>query len=171
MEPPAGDITVKILPTETYFSLVKQQLAEDGQAFVRVTGNSMSPLLKHLRDGVEIVPPKEIRRGDIVLFDRKNGRYALHRVIRKGETGFSMAGDNQWFMEDNLSYDQIIGVVSCIRRKGKSLSRDNFFLRAYSGMVTIMTRPRINLRKGIVQLGRLVRHKGKQTGKERVDED
>jgi signal peptidase I len=144
---------------------VKEQLSEHGQAFVRVTGTSMQPLLQHLRDGVVLIPPKEIRRGDIVLFDRKNGRYALHRVIRKGKTGFSMAGDHQWHMEENLPYDQVIGVVSCIQRKGKSIPRDNFFLRAYGATVTMMTRPRIKIWKGIVWAGRMIRHKGKEDRK------
>ena len=84
--------SVRVLPTEQYFSLVRQQLAETGQAFVRVTGVSMQPLLRHLRDGVVLGPPQRLRRGDIVLFDRLNGRYALHRVIRVGKNGFTMAG-------------------------------------------------------------------------------
>jgi hypothetical protein len=139
--------------------MVRQQLSENGQAYVRVTGNSMEPLLRHLQDGVNIIPPEKIRRGDIVLFDRKNGRYALHRVIRKGKTGFSMAGDNQWYMERDLPYDQIIGVVSSIQRKGKRIPCDRFFLRVYSMTVTLLTRPRIYIRKAVVRLGRLIWHR------------
>ena len=147
---------VKAIPTETYFSLVRQELTEKGQAYVRVTGISMQPLIRHLRDGVVIVPPEKIRRGDIVLFDRKNGRYALHRVIRKGKNGFSMAGDNQWYMEKELPYDQIIGVVSCIERNGKRIPRENFFLRVYGVTVTLLTWPRIYIRRIIAGIYRKI---------------
>ena len=137
----------RVLPTETYFALVRQQLSESGQAFVRVTGTSMWPLLNHLRDGVTIVPAKRIRSGDIVLFDRQNGRYALHRVIRKGKDGFTMAGDNQWFMEFGLSYEQVVGVVSAIVRNGKIIPVDNLFMKIYALSLTGLAFPRIYLWK------------------------
>ena len=142
-----SDRRYSVLPTETYFALVRQQLSEKGQAFVRVTGKSMQPLLHHLQDGVIIVPPDTIRRGDIVLFDRLNGRYALHRVIRKEEKGFTMAGDNQWFIERGLSYEQVVGVVSAIVHKGKSISTNNPFIRIYALALTWVAFPRIYLWK------------------------
>ena len=123
--------TIRAIPTEEYFARVRRQLSEEGYAYVRVTGVSMQPLLRHLRDGVVLIPPELIKRGDIVLFDRKNGRYALHRVIRKGKNGFMMAGDNQWHYETNLSYDQIVGVASEIVRGEKRIPCSNFFLIAH----------------------------------------
>lgn len=141
--------SVRILPTEQYFALVRQQLSENGQAFVRVTGNSMRPLLHHLRDGVILSPPGRIRKGDIVLFDRRNGHYALHRVIRAGKNGFIMAGDHQWHMEMDLPYDQVVGVAAAIVRRGRRISRNNFFLKVYSLALTTFAFPRIYLRKAI----------------------
>ncbi len=111
--------TSRTISTETYFAIVRQSLLDTGQAYVRVTGTSMTPILRHLRDGVMLVPPRHVRTGDIVLFGRRNGRYALHRVIFKGRKGFVMAGDNQLHLERNLPYSQIIGVVSAIERDGK----------------------------------------------------
>jgi len=157
--------TIKTIPTEEYFARVRQQLSENGQAFVRVTGTSMQPLLHHLRDGVAIVPPEKIRWSDIVLFDRQNGRYALHRVIKKGKTGFTMAGDNQWYME-TLPYDQIVGVVSDIRRKGRWIPCNNILLRLYSWMVSVLAFPRIKLWKFVVRLGKLIKHSGNKDQEE-----
>ena len=151
--------TIKTIPTEEYFARVRQQLSKNGQAFIRVTGTSMQPLLHHLRDGVAIVPPEKIRWSDIVLFDRQNGRYALHRVIKKGKTGFTMAGDNQWYME-KLPYDQIVGVVSDIQRKGRWVPCNNILLRLYSWMVSVLAFPRIKLWKFVVRLGKLIKHSG-----------
>ena len=144
--------SIRILPTEQYFALVRQQLSENGQAFVRVTGNSMWPLLHHLRDGVIIVPSRSVQQGDIVLFDRQNGRYALHRVICAGENGFIMAGDHQWHVEKDLPYNQIIGVVAAIQRKGRLIPRENFFQRIYARMMATLAFPRIRIRNALVKL-------------------
>lgn len=144
-----SNASVRVLPTETYFALVRQQLSDKGQAYIRVTGNSMTPLLRHLRDGVIIEPPGKPHAGDIVLFDRKNGRYALHRVIRAKKNGFTMAGDHQWHIENNLPYDQIVGVVTAIVRGGHFVAGNNFFLKIYSMAMISFTFPRIYLRKVI----------------------
>ncbi|MBR3739831.1 MAG: S24/S26 family peptidase [Clostridia bacterium] len=147
---------IRILPTEQYFALVRQQLAENGQAYVRVTGVSMMPLLRHLRDGVIVVPPEKVRLGDIVLFDRRNGRYALHRVVWKGKKGFFMAGDNQWYMEKNLPYDQIVGVAAAIDRNDRRIPCGNFLLKMYAVTVSTLTFPRIYLGKLAGKLKKLL---------------
>ena len=141
--------SLNVLPTEEYFSRVRQEMARKGWAYVRVTGMSMWPILHHLRDGVIIVPPEKIRMGDIVLFDRQNGRYALHRVVGKGKTGFTMAGDHQWHMEKHLPYEQIVGVVSTLNRKGRLIPANNFFNKIYAWCVILLTVPRIYLRRVI----------------------
>jgi len=138
--------TLRMLPTEEYFSIVRAQLGQCGQAGVRVTGNSMFPLLRHLRDSVVIVPPERVVPGDIVLFDRKNGRYALHRVIRMKPNGFSMMGDNQSHIEHGLPYDQIVGVVSVIRRDDRSFSAENFWIKFYAQAARVTAYPRMYLR-------------------------
>ena len=149
--------TIQILPTETYFALIRQMLSDNGQAYVRITGKSMWPLLRHLQDGVIIVPPEDICIGDIVLFDRLNGRYALHRVIRRKKESFTMAGDNQWFSDNDLPYDQIIGVVTCIDRNGHRISCNNIFIKSYSRIAVFLAMPRIFARKAFVWVRRSVK--------------
>ena len=139
--------TVHVLPTEAYFALVRHSLAETGYAYVRVTGVSMQPLLRHLRDGVVISPPGAIHRGDIVLYDRQNGRYALHRVIRTKAETFDMMGDHQWHMDRGLYYGQIVGTVILVERSGKSISAANPFLKAYAFLMCFTAFPRDWLRK------------------------
>ena len=150
----SGSDQIHILPTETYFSIVKQMLDETGQARVRVTGMSMWPLLYHMRDSVVISKPENgvIHAGDIVLYDRQNGRYALHRVVQLKKDSFTMVGDNQWYLDRNLSYDQIVGVVTQIDRNGRSISHDNLFIKTYALFVVCLSFPRIYLRKAIKKL-------------------
>ncbi len=148
---------IRVIPTEAYFAKVRRQLADQGQAYVRVTGISMRPLLRHLRDGVVIAPPERVRVGDIVLFDRRNGRYALHRVIQKGKTGFTMAGDSQWHMERNLPCDQIMGVAVCIDRGGRRIPCQSFFIKFYALTVTALAFPRIYLWMAAKKLKKLIK--------------
>ena len=152
---------VRVIPTEEYFSLIRRQLAENGHAYVRVTGSSMRPLLRHLRDGVIIVPPDKVRRGDVVLFDRLNGRYALHRVIRVRKNGFTMAGDSQWHVENGLPYEQIVGVAAWIDRGGKMMPFDGFFLKILSFALTSLALPRIYLWKAVNRLAKPFRRQRK----------
>lgn len=112
----------------------------------------MWPILHHLRDGVVISSHEPVHVGDIVLFDRLDGHYALHRVIRKGRNGFTMAGDNQWHMERLLPYDQIMGVAVVLDRNGCRVARNNFFIKSYAITVTALTFPRIYLWKMIQRL-------------------
>lgn len=151
--------TIRVLPTEKYFAMIRQTLYVSGQAYVRVTGNSMWPMLRHLRDGVVISSRERVHVGDIVLFDRLNGHYALHRVIKKGRNGFTMAGDNQCHMEEALPYDQIMGVAVSIDRNGHKISRNNYFVKSYAIVVTAFTFPRIYLWKLVQKLGKPFRDK------------
>lgn len=141
--------SVQVLPTEIYFALIREQLSENGQAFVRVTGISMWPLLHHLRDGVILTPPRPLRTGDIVLFDRRNGRYALHRVIRVEPDGFTMAGDHQWSLERHLPFEQVVGVAQSIVRSGRRISCDNIWMKMYARILTAFTFPRIYLWRAV----------------------
>ena len=161
--------SVQFIPTKEYFTLVRRMLSETGQASVRVTGVSMRPLLEHLRDSVIIAEPEHIRTGDIVLFDRLNGRYALHRVIRKGKDGFTMAGDNQWFFERDLPYNQIAGVVTNINRKGRIISCEKKSMQIYARAVVMLTMPRIYLYRLVRKTFGFLRSFGSHAGKGKTD--
>ncbi len=162
---------IRVIPTEAYFAMVRRQLSESGHAYVRVTGMSMWPLLRHLTDGVIIVPPDRVRLGDIVLFDRKNGRYTLHRVVMKEKKGFSMAGDHQWHVERGLPYGQIMGVVSILDRNGRRIPCESFFLKFYAWTVTALTFPRIHLGKLVRKLIGLFRRRRAAGQKGNCNED
>jgi len=128
----ASNPVVKVIPTEEYFGIVKQQLAMDGSASVRVTGCSMKPFLFPVRDTVVIVPPKDIAVGDVVLFDTCRGRYILHRVTRVGEKDFDMRGDNTANGEFRLPRALLVGVVSSAYRNGRQIDRGSRAWRAYA---------------------------------------
>ena len=98
---------------------IRQIVEVGGVVRLTVTGQSMFPTLVEKRDSVLLVKPDKIKKGDIVLYQRKNGDYVLHRIVKKKKDEFSLCGDNQTIIECPIYREQIFGVVSGIVRKGK----------------------------------------------------
>ena len=93
-----------------------------------VTGNSMSPFLVGGRDTVYLSRvTRPLRRGDAVLYQRRNGRYVFHRIYRVSEGSFTMTGDAQTVLEEGIEPDQIIAVMTRAERKGKILAPGSFW--------------------------------------------
>lgn len=89
-----------------------------------VTGYSMSPFLRHLRDRVILFPLGEKTPGklDIVLFRREDGKYVLHRIIRiLPEDNYLMNGDAQVW-EEQIKGSQIAAVSGYIVRGSRKIS-------------------------------------------------
>ena len=138
------------------FSMIREQIDEAGRAYVPVADTGMEPLLRPSRDMVIVDRTRTIHRGDIVLLDRKGGRYGLRRVIRKGKSGFTVAGDSRWHTEKDLSCERILGVVSRIQRDGRFLSNRSLSLRLYTFLATWLAYPRFFLGQIIGRSGKRV---------------
>jgi len=113
--------------------LMKEILENGGEVVFTVKGNSMTPLLRHGRDEVCIVKPQDniLRKYDIPLFVRKDGKYILHRIVKVKPDGYVVMGDNQKTKEYPVLPSQVIGVVKGVWRGGKYISCDNLWYRLY----------------------------------------
>ena len=79
-------------------------------------GVSMLPMLRQDIDSVWIEPiRKPLKKYDLPLYRRDNGKYILHRIIQTGET-FVCIGDNQFQLEPGIRPDQMIAVVTAFYR-------------------------------------------------------
>ena len=111
--------------------IMKDVIKSGGQCKLRVTGYSMTPILKHLRDSVILTSPQNrvIKKGEIVFIQRDTGQYVLHRVLKiiDDET-FVMNGDAQQWTEI-VKNKQVIGVCCKIIRKDKEISCDNILYK------------------------------------------
>lgn len=125
----------KSIDSQELISLIKQTLESDGEFKLLVTGNSMLPFMKHMRDSVILTHPskRKLKRGEIVFVERESKKIVLHRVIQLRPNGFIMKGDSQIWVEF-VQFDQIIAVVSKIIRKGKVISCDNLLYRFLSAL-------------------------------------
>lgn len=99
-----------------------------------ITGNSMMPLFRHGRDSAVLSPcdTATLRRGDVPLYRRPDGRFVLHRILRVESDTYTLAGDAQRELEIGLPKDCVIGVMTGFIRKGKTVSCRSWRYRLYS---------------------------------------
>ena len=143
------DLSVK--PMESIVPLIRLQLENGGRSHLVVTGVSMHPTLRHGRDRVELIPPPaKLKRGDLVLYRRSNGRYILHRIVSKPKNGaFTCSGDNQW-QPETVQADQVIALVDTHIRGKKRIPVNRWYCRLYVQLVVLffpVRRPFLALRR------------------------
>lgn len=104
-------------------------LEEGHDVNVQISGNSMTPFLAHNRDTLIVSPPDgNFKRGDMVFYQRRNGRYVMHRIHHVGADGMLyIVGDAQTLIEGPVSPDQVFGVIRKVIRKGKVIDRHDFW--------------------------------------------
>lgn len=122
---------VTMLPPEVLLEEYRRLLSEEPEIRALpliISGNSMNPFLIHGRDTVYLSRlTRPVRRGDILLYQRRNGAYVLHRVWKVGKDGYTMVGDAQTVLEPGIQDDQIIAIVTAAVRKGKRQAPGGFW--------------------------------------------
>ena len=94
-------------------------------------GISMLPMLREGKDSVLLSPlPEKLRKYDIPLYRRDNGKYVLHRIVEAGET-FTCIGDNQYTYEPGVRREQMIALVTSFTRDDREISVEDPFYRLY----------------------------------------
>ncbi len=105
-----------ILDTTKYLDAVCLMLRQGrSQVPVPVVGVSMRPFLR-TGDTVLLDPiTAPVRAGDILLFQRPDGKYVLHRVVKCCRDGsFLLLGDNQ-MMPEPVQPEQLRAIVVSAR--------------------------------------------------------
>ena len=119
--------------------IMEEVIESGGSCKLRVTGYSMTPTLRHLKDSVVLVSPqkRKPKKDEIVFIKRDSGKHVLHR-IRKiiDDNSFVMNGDAQQWTEV-VRFDQVIGVVEAFYRDDKLISCDNKKYKIYMKLCVI----------------------------------
>jgi len=111
--------------------LIKEKLAEGKSVTFSPRGISMLPMLRQGKDTVTLSPlPARLKKYDIPLYQREDGKYVLHRIVKAGET-YTCIGDNQFAAEEGLSHSQMIAVVTEFTRSGKVHSVNELSYKLY----------------------------------------
>lgn len=141
------------LPMEQLREVLDVQLSR-GQAVLPVTGGSMHPLLRE-GDLVRLSAPSGTwSPGDIVLYQRADGRYVLHRIIKEAGGRLQCCGDHQWRSEE-IGPEQVVALGEARCREGSWRPLNSGGLARWGRLWTALypvRRPLLGLRR---KLGRL----------------
>lgn len=125
-------------PATEYFTsmdslmpLFRERLAAGQTIRFSPRGISMLPMLRQGQDSVVLSPvPEKLKKYDLPLYQRRDGKYILHRVVEAGET-YTCVGDNQFELERGVEYDQMIALVTAFYRGDKEIRVDSPGYRLY----------------------------------------
>lgn len=93
-----------------------------------ISGSSMNPFLVHHRDTVYLSKvSRPLKKGDMILYRRGNGAYVLHRICAVREETYDLVGDAQTRIEPGIRPEQVLALVTAVRRKGKLLQSGSFW--------------------------------------------
>lgn len=123
--------TETLVHVEELMPLIQESLSAG--RFVRFSprGISMLPMLRQGIDSVILSPaPETLKKYDLPLYRRDNGKYVLHRIVDAGAT-YTCVGDNQFQPEPGIRRDQILGLVTGFYRGGTQHSVNEPAYRIY----------------------------------------
>lgn len=102
--------------------LIRETLAAGKSVEFSPRGTSMLPMLRQGMDRVVLSPlPEKLQKYDLPLYQRENGQYVLHRIVKVGKA-ITCMGDNQIDLEEGLQESQMIGLVTAFYRGNKKIS-------------------------------------------------
>lgn len=116
---------------EQIMPLMREYLAAGKTVKFSPRGISMLPMLRQGIDDVVLSPlPEKLGKYDLPLYQRDDGHFVLHRIVKAGET-YTCIGDNQFELEHGLRHDQMIALVTAFYRNGKYHSVNELTYRIY----------------------------------------
>ncbi len=110
------------------------------------TGSSMLPMLDGTTDTVVLSQkPSALRKYDVVLYRRKSDNaLMLHRIVKViGDSLYCMSGDNQYYFDTDVHYDDIFAVVTSFTHHGKHYDSTSLIYHCY--IYIILTKKKIRL--------------------------
>lgn len=101
--------------------LIREELQREKNVRIHPRGTSMLPMLREGVDSVVLSKIQEPKKYDVILYQRRNGQYVLHRLVGVGEK-YTFLGDNQFALEHGIDRDQMIAYVSSFYRGDREVS-------------------------------------------------
>lgn len=118
----------KVVDTREYVSVLRDLVQEGKEVSMVIAGNSMSPFLVHERDVICFrKPDMELKKGDMVFFQRPSGNFIMHRIWKVKPEGYYIVGDAHQEIEGPVRREQIFAVVTRVKRKNKWIEAGNFW--------------------------------------------
>ena len=84
---------MKMMDTRAYVGMLKELVEQGREVRMVISGSSMAPFLIHGRDSIFFrAPERELRKGDIVFYERPGGQFVVHRICRVHADGYDIIG-------------------------------------------------------------------------------
>ncbi len=113
-------------------SSFEQVLNENGVLVYTNVGDSMLPLIRQNRDLIIIKKHQgRLKKYDVPLYKRDSGQYVLHRVLKVRRNDYVLCGDNRCNKEYGISDKHIIGVLTAVKRNGRTINVTDRKYRIY----------------------------------------
>ena len=139
-----------------------ESLLEHGKTVqLKPQGHSMYPLFVQGRDWAVIKKADcdKLKKGDVILYRREGGILVLHRICKIKNGEFYLVGDNQCEVEGPLKKEQVKGVLTLIKRRGKDIYVKHPLYVLLSRLWLFLRPVRPVISKSVARLKRLVRKK------------
>jgi hypothetical protein len=119
------------IPLNDLMPLIRERIAQGQSVRFYPQGISMLPMLRPGTDSVELsAPPAKLKKYDLPLYQRKDGSFVLHRVVKVGQT-YCCAGDNLLRVEKGVEQGQMIALVTAFYRGDQRHSVGQLSYRLY----------------------------------------
>ena len=102
--------------------VIKEVITSGGEFNLYTRGTSMKPTIIEGIHSVMLGAPQDIAVGDIILYERQNGQFVLHRLVKIKSGEYLACGDNQFVIEGGISPDSVIAKVTKIQRGDEPLT-------------------------------------------------
>lgn len=119
---------MRSVDTKEYLTMVRELVEQGKEVSVLVSGGSMTPFLGDKRDTIYVSKPeRELKKGDMVFYQRSSGQFVMHRICKVKEDGFYIIGDAQQVIEGPVKREQIFGIITKVQRKGRWIGPGDFW--------------------------------------------
>ncbi len=122
------------------YPVIEEKLHAGGCITITTTGYSMLPMLNHHRDTVVLGPITDMPHiNDVVLYQRDNGSYVMHRIVGREKNGdYILCGDNQIYWEHHIKRQQILGILVAFTRKDRQVSCSSLCYKVYVYLLPVI---------------------------------
>lgn len=106
---------------------VKEALKTEGIVIYPIKGISMLPMLEEGKDMVSLLRADSetlLKKNDVVLFERSEGTFVLHRITKVSGHGYVITGDN-CISGEKVSRKQILAVMNGFYKGTKFIPADD----------------------------------------------
>ena len=138
---------IETISNPDFLALMEEAFKRGSTVCFTPSGSSMLPMLNGTTDTVTLSQkPPELKPYDVIFYVREGGVFVLHRIVRCEKDGsFTLSGDNQYYLEEGVRYEDVKALMTSFTHKGKECSVTSFSYRFYIRRMILKKRIRMCL--------------------------